>query len=83
MAEGDEDEAPLRFEDGMAQLEELVAQLEAGELALDEALRAFESGVGLVRVLNEQLTDAEQRVEILTRGPDGGLRRRPAGDDEL
>jgi exodeoxyribonuclease VII small subunit len=79
----DDDETPLRFEDGMAQLEELVTQLEAGDLALEEALRAFESGVGLVRVLNEQLTEAEQRVEILTRAPDGTLRRRPADDDEL
>ena len=79
----DDDETPLRFEDGMAQLEELVTQLEAGDLALEEALRAFESGVGLVRRLNEQLTEAEQRVEILTRAPDGTLQRRPADDDEL
>ena len=79
----DDDENPVRFEDGMAQLETLVAKLEAGDLALEEALRAFESGVGLVRVLNDQLTQAEQRVEILTRGPDGRPRRRPADDDEL
>ena len=78
-----DDDTPLRFEDGMAQLEDLVAQLEAGELALEDALRAFESGVGLVRVLNDQLTGAEQRVEILTRGPDGSMRRRPVDDDEL
>lgn len=79
----DDDETPLRFEDGMVQLEQLVTQLEAGDLALEEALRAFESGVGLVRVLNEQLTEAEQRVEILTRAPDGTSRRRVADDDEL
>lgn len=78
-----DDDAPLRFEDGMAQLETLVAQLEAGEMALEEALRAFESGVGLVRALNDQLSQAEQRVEILTRGQDGRPRARPAGDDEL
>lgn len=79
----EDDDTPLRFEDGMAQLETLVAQLEAGEMALEEALRAFESGVGLVRALNDQLTQAEQRVEILTRGQDGRPRPRPAGDDEL
>lgn len=79
----DDDETPIRFEDGMAQLEQLVSQLEAGDLALEEALRAFESGVGLVRGLNEQLTEAEQRVEILTRAPDGTPRRRGADDDEL
>ncbi|MBX3028102.1 exodeoxyribonuclease VII small subunit [bacterium] len=78
-----DDDEPLRFEDGMAQLETLVARLEAGDLALEEALQAFESGVGLVRVLNDQLTQAEQRVEILTRGADGQSRRRLADDDEL
>ncbi|MFN8641368.1 MAG: exodeoxyribonuclease VII small subunit [Candidatus Binatia bacterium] len=79
----DDDEVPVRFEDGMAQLEALVAKLEAGDLALEDALRAFESGVGLVRTLNEQLSEAEQRVEILTRAPDGTLRRRSADDGEL
>jgi exodeoxyribonuclease VII small subunit len=79
----EDDDNPVRFEDGMAQLETLVARLEAGDLALEEALRAFESGVGLVRELNGQLTQAEQRVEILTRGADGRPRRREADDDEL
>ena len=79
----EDDEKPVRFEDGMQQLETLVAQLEAGDLALEEALRAFESGVGLVRGLNDQLNQAEQRVEILTRGADNQPRRRLADDDEL
>jgi exodeoxyribonuclease VII small subunit len=61
----------------------LVAELESGELALEDALRAFEAGVGLVRVLNAQLAAAEERVEILTRGADDRLLSRPAGDDEL
>ena len=52
----EDDEKPVRFEDGMHQLETLVAQLEAGDLALEEALRAFESGVGLVRVLNDPVS---------------------------
>lgn len=80
----DETQDPgLRFEDGMGQLEQVVGQLESGELPLDEALRAFEAGIGLVRALNDLLTAAEQRVEILTRAPDGSLQSRPAADDEL
>lgn len=79
----EDDDGPVRFEDGMAELESLVARLEAGDLALEDALRTFESGVGLVRKLNEQLTEAEQRVEILTRGADGRPRQRLADDDEL
>ncbi|MDX2169793.1 MAG: exodeoxyribonuclease VII small subunit [Deltaproteobacteria bacterium] len=72
-----------RFADGLAALETLVAQLESGELALEDALRAFEDGVGLVRVLNAQLSAAEERVQILMRGADGRPRMRPADDDEL
>jgi exodeoxyribonuclease VII small subunit len=79
----DDDDTAIGFEDGMARLEALVAELEAGDLALEDALLAFETGVGLVRKLNDQITQAEQRVEVLTRAPDGTLRRRDAGDDEL
>jgi exodeoxyribonuclease VII small subunit len=77
------DDAPMRFEDGLAALETLVAGLETGELALEDALRSFEAGVGLVRTLNAQLAAAEQRVEILTRGADGRLQSRAADDGEL
>jgi exodeoxyribonuclease VII small subunit len=80
----DERDGPpeLRFEDGMAALEVLVARLESGDLTLEDALRAFEEGVTLVRALNERLTAAEQRVELLVRGTDGRLRLQPADDED-
>jgi len=82
MADSTDGRAP-RFADGLAALETLVAELEAGELALEDALQAFEAGVGLVRALNAQLSAAEARIEILTRDADGAARARPADDDEL
>jgi hypothetical protein len=36
-----DDEKPIGFEDGMARLEALVAELEAGDLALEDALRGL------------------------------------------
>jgi len=72
----------LRFADGLAALEALVARLESGELSLEDALQAFEEGVRLVRVLEEKLTVAERRVEILTRAPDGSLRLDPAAEEK-
>jgi len=72
----------LRFEDGMTALEELVAHLESGELALEDALAAFERGIALVRVLNERLAAAEQRIELLVRGEDGRVRLQPADDED-
>jgi exodeoxyribonuclease VII small subunit len=60
-------EAP--FEATLAQLEELVARLESGELPLDEALRSFEQGVRLTRECQNALTSAQQKVQqLLQRG---------------
>jgi exodeoxyribonuclease VII small subunit len=72
----------LRFEDGVAALEALVARLESGELSLEDALAAFEEGVALVRVLHARLTAVEQRIERLTRGEDGELRVRRLDDED-
>ncbi len=70
----EESTADMRFEDGMAALEALVARLESGELSLEAALAAFEEGVALVRALNDRLSAVEQRIEQLMRGADGRLR---------
>ncbi|TMA82666.1 MAG: exodeoxyribonuclease VII small subunit [Deltaproteobacteria bacterium] len=67
----------VRFEDALRDLEETVQRLESGELSLEDALAAFERGVGLVRVLNEKLAEVEQRVEVLMRDSQGRLRTRP------
>lgn len=76
------DAKKMRFEDGMTALETVVGRLESGDLPLEEALKAFEVGVGLVRMLNQKLTEAEQRVEILSRAEDGSLRLRASAEDE-
>lgn len=66
------------FEQNLAELETLVRRLDAGEMPLEEALSAFERGVGLVRLLHGILNQAEQRVEVLTRDREGSLRLEPA-----
>jgi exodeoxyribonuclease VII small subunit len=55
------------FEQSLAQLEAWVAQLEKGDLPLNEALALFERAVGLTRQCHEQLSSAQQRVEILLK----------------
>ena len=59
------------FEATLAELEELVARMEAGDLPLDEALRSFERGVQLTRECQAALQAAQQRVQILTQRPTG------------
>lgn len=58
-------EKPVAFEQSLAQLEQLVQKLESGDLALEDALQAFETGVALVRQCQQSLQTAEQRVQKL------------------
>lgn len=53
------------FEETLTQLESIVAHLESGNLPLDDALREFENGIKLVRSGQQQLQQAEQRIQIL------------------
>ncbi len=53
------------FEDALAELEQTVNRLERGDLSLEESLEAFERGVGLTRLCQKALQEAEQKVQIL------------------
>ena len=53
------------FEDALSRLENLVKQLEDGDLKLEEALATFEQGIKLTRDCQQALQNAEQKVEIL------------------
>lgn len=57
----------LTFESALEQLQQTVKKLESGELSLDQSLAQFEDGVRLSRLCQEQLSAAEQRVEILMK----------------
>lgn len=59
------------FEKNLNQLEDLVKKLETGELSLDDSLKQFEKGIKIARECQESLSDAEQRIQILTESSDG------------
>ena len=59
------------FEEAIARLEAIVRLLESGSAPLDESLTLFEEGVGLVKLCNARLDNAEQKVKLLTKNPDG------------
>lgn len=63
----------MKFEQRLADLEQIVERLEGAELPLEEALELFEKGVGLVRELGRQLDEVERRLEMLVRTADGDL----------
>ncbi|MDO9521362.1 MAG: exodeoxyribonuclease VII small subunit [Pseudohongiella sp.] len=61
---------PAAFEETLASLENLVSRMEDGQMSLEEALSAFETGVRLTRECQQALQEAELRVHMLSR-PDG------------
>jgi exodeoxyribonuclease VII small subunit len=63
----------MRFKEGLDRLEAVVGALERGELELEDALGAYEEGVGLYRRLLEILSGAERRIEELAGQKDGAL----------
>jgi exodeoxyribonuclease VII small subunit len=65
-----------KFEAAMVRLEEIVHALEAGNLSLDDSLRVFEEGTGLLRLCTRRLEEAERRIEILLQD-EGGTRAEP------
>jgi len=62
-----------KFESALEELEEVVEQLESGELSLEDSLSAFEKGVGLVRFCNQKLNEVEKKIEMLVKDKEGKL----------
>ena len=54
------------FNKGLAELEMVINKMESGDLSLEDSLKYFEKGVKLHRKCHSALTDAEQRVNILS-----------------
>jgi exodeoxyribonuclease VII small subunit len=67
----------LKFEDSLARLEQIVVQLESGNLPLEESLKSFEEGIALARRCAKYLEEAEKRIEILAKDEQGSLGTRP------
>ena len=59
------------LEKSLAQLEDLVEELESGDLPLEKAMKKFEEGIKLTRGCQAALKEAEQKVEILLKSAGG------------
>lgn len=65
----------VNLEKSLSDLEELVEELESGDLPLEKAMKKFEEGIKLTRGCQAALKDAEQKVQILLKSA--------GGDEEL
>ena len=64
-------ETQLHFEGAMDRLEEIVEQMESGKMMLEDLIVRYEEGMKLVKICQERLASAEQRIEIITRNNAG------------
>ena len=65
------------FETALERLQGVVKKLESGELGLEDSLKQFEEGVRLSKLCQEQLTAAEQKVELLLKAGAEGAETQP------
>jgi exodeoxyribonuclease VII small subunit len=72
---------PKTFEASLEELEQIVRELEQGDLALERSLELFEQGVKLSRECQDRLNQAERRIEILMRDNQGRPVSRPFKDE--
>lgn len=61
----------LNFEGAMERLEAIVTQMESGKLPLEELIVRYEEGMKLVKICQERLASAEQKIEIIGRDSAG------------
>lgn len=69
----------MKFEEAIAELEKTVKALEDGNTPLDKALELYEKGIALIRLCNEKLEGAEQKINMLLN-EGGALAEKPFGE---
>jgi len=71
----------ISFEDAIFNLEDSIAKMEAGALTLDESIEEFEKALGYIKLCESKLTEAKNRVRILTETADGSVTDMPFGEE--
>lgn len=65
------------FEQSLKKLEAIVAQMERGDVPLEDSVKLFEEGTMLAEQCKQQLAEAEGKVEILIKQRNGAMKREP------
>lgn len=70
-------ETPASFEAALAELEQIVRNLEAGKTSLEDSLAAYERGMALKAFCEGRLSEAQLKVEQIAKAADGSLTAAP------
>jgi len=68
---------PRNFEEALAELEQILTDIERGQVALEESLLKYERGNFLIQHCRSVLATAEKQIELLSKGPDGEIQSAP------
>jgi exodeoxyribonuclease VII small subunit len=74
--------AKRTFEQALKQLEQIVREMESGDLPLELALKKFEEGVELSKFCSQKLEETERRITILMQNSSGAAVEKPFLVDE-
>ena len=73
---------PKSFEDALAELEQILGNIEGGEVGLEESLAKYERGTFLIQHCRGVLNVAEKQIDVLTKSADGGIGSGPLEQTE-
>ena len=62
------------FETSIKRLEQIVSELERGDLPLEESLAKYEEGIERLRRCHSMLEDTKKKIVMLTKNPDGSIK---------
>lgn len=76
------DKEEKSFEAALKRLEEIVSEMERGELKLDAMLKRFDEGMRLAKFCSGKLEEAEKKIEVLVKKENGGFEARKFSPSE-
>ena len=59
------------FEQSLKELEDIIEQLESGDIPLEKALKLFEEGVSLSKFCSSKLDEVERKISVLIKDQNG------------
>jgi len=74
---------PKSFEEALAELEQILTDIENGQVGLEESLVKYERGNYLIGHCRGVLSRAEKQIELLSKAADGELESEPISDEEI
>ena len=69
--------AKVTFEIAMKQLEQIVQELESGNLSLEDSIKKFEEGIKLSKYCSAKLDETEKKIALLLKDQDGNIIEKP------